>query len=161
MLKEHIIELSSCIIALGLLLFSVPKSKIREATLSLLFMQSLSWIFSGITVELKLIAYPVRFFSYAFRTSFTFEYIIFPVVSVLFNLYFPRNGTLLKKISYTIAYPTVLIIGEVILEKFTDNIEYLQWNWFYSWISMLVTLIIVYSFYKWFFRKYRNIKHTN
>ncbi|MEH7120972.1 CBO0543 family protein [Neobacillus vireti] len=160
MLKEQIIELSSCIIALVLLFFCVPKSKIREATLSLFFMQSLTWILSGIIVELKLIAYPVRFFSYAFRTSFTFEYIIFPVISVVFNLYYPRKGTLLNKISYTIAYPTVLIIGEVIVEKFTDNIEYLHWNWFFSWISMLVTLNIVYSFYKWFFRKYRIIKYT-
>ncbi|PLS04033.1 CBO0543 family protein [Neobacillus cucumis] len=155
--KEQIIELSSSIIALGLLLFSVPKSKIREAAISLLFMQSLNWLLSGITVELKLISYPVRFFSYAFRTCFTFEYIIFPIISVVFNLYFPRNGTLIKKIFYIIFYPTVLIIGEVIVEKFTDNIEYLHWNWFLSWSSMLVSLIITYSFYRWFFIKYKKI----
>jgi hypothetical protein len=156
-LKEQIIELSSCIIALGLLVFSVPKSKVREATLSLLFMQSLTWLLSGITVELKLISYPVRYFGYAFRTSFSFEYIIFPIISVIFNLYFPRNGTLFKKLIYIFVYPTVLIIGEVIVEKFTDNIEYLHWNWFYSWSSMLVTLFIAYLFFRWFFIKYKKI----
>jgi hypothetical protein len=151
---EHLIEIGSCIIAVGLLIYGVPKSKLREASLSLLFMQSFTWVTSGIVVELKLISYPVRFFSYAFRTNFAFEYIIFPIVSVLFNLYFPRNGTVLKKLLYSITFPSVLIIGEIIVEKYTDNIRYINWNWFYSWSSMWGSLLLAYFFYRWFFKKF-------
>jgi hypothetical protein len=154
---ENIIEISSCIISIGLLFFFVPKNKFREASLCLFSMQSFTWILSGITVQLKLISYPVRFFSYAFRTSFTFEYIVFPIVSVLFNLYFPRKKTKLIKIIYSLSFPSVIIIGEIIAEKYTDNIEYLKWNWFYSWSSMLITLLLAYGYYRWFFKKYKKI----
>jgi len=155
---ENIIEISSCVISMGLLLRLVPLNKLREASLSLIIMQSLTWILSGVTVQYKLIEYPVRYFSYAFRTSFTFEYIMFPIISVLFNLYFPRKGSKLRKSLYTFSFPTVLIIFEIIIEKYTDNIEYLKWNWFYSWVSMLITLLIAYGYYRWFFKKLNESK---
>ncbi|GHH99472.1 CBO0543 family protein [Neobacillus kokaensis] len=150
---EYIIELGSCILALGLLFFGVPKSKLREMSVSILLMQSLTWLLGGIVVELKLIEYPTRLFSYAFRTSFTFEFIVFPIISVLFNLYFPKKSPVMTKILYSITFPTILIIGEVILKKYTNNIKYIQWNWFYSWSSMWLTLLLAYGFYKWFFQK--------
>lgn len=152
---EHIIEIVSCIIALGLLFFGVPKSKIREVSLSLFFMQSLTWLLGGITVELRLISYPIRYFSYAFRTNFTFEFIVFPIVSVLFNLYFPRNGSFLKKLLYSMTFPTVLIMGELLIKNYTDCIEYHHWNWFYSWSSMWGSLLLAYLIYVWFFKKYK------
>lgn len=151
------IEISSCVISVGLLLFLVPLRKLREASLSLVIMQSLTWILSGVTVQFKLIEYPVRYFSYAFRTSFTFEFIIFPVFSILFNLYFPKKGSKLRKSIYSLSFPSVLIIFEIIIEKYTDNIEYIKWNWFYSWVSMLITLLLAYGYYRWFFKKFKRI----
>ncbi|GAA3325753.1 hypothetical protein GCM10020331_058910 [Ectobacillus funiculus] len=85
---EQGIEIASWMIAIALLYFYVPKRKYREAHVSFLFMQVVTWFLGVITVELKLLEYPVRFFSYTTRTSFTFEYFVFPVVSVMFNLYF-------------------------------------------------------------------------
>lgn len=150
---ENGIELASGIVAIILLWLGVPKSKRREAYLSLLFMQMLTWFLGGLVVEWGLISYPVRFFSHAFRTNFTFEFLVFPVVSVLFNLYFPGRGTSLRKTLYSVSFPTVIIIGETIVEKYTDNIEYIHWNWFWSWSAMLVTLLLSYRYYKWFFSK--------
>ncbi|MCM3692192.1 CBO0543 family protein [Neobacillus niacini] len=157
MTVENMIEISSCVISVGLLLFLVPLRKLREASLSLVIMQSLTWILSGVTVQFKLIEYPVRYFSYAFRTSFTFEFIIFPVFSILFNLYFPKKGSKLRKSIYSLSFPSVLIIFEIIIEKYTDNIEYIKWNWFYSWVSMLITLLLAYGYYRWFFKKFKRI----
>nr|WP_263324254.1 CBO0543 family protein [Neobacillus sp. Marseille-Q6967] len=157
MLLESWIELSAWVVSAVLLWLGVSKGKIREALLSFLFMQSVTYLLGGLTVEWKLISYPERIMGYAYRTNFTFEYFVFPAVSVLFNLYFPKRGSMLKKFLYSISFPSIIIIGEVLVEKYTDNIEYLHWNWFFSWASMLVTLCFGYLFYKWFFKKLKKI----
>ena len=138
------IELAAWILALGLLFFGAPRSKLREVILSLLFMQSISFILSSIIIHYKLISYPIRFFSYVSRTSITFEFLVFPVVSVLYNLYYPKNGTWLKQLLYSISFPSVIILFEGIIENYTNNIKYLHWNVFLSWISMLLILQIAY-----------------
>jgi hypothetical protein len=150
---ENMIELASCIIALGLLFFGVQKRNIREAVLSFLFMQSFDFLLSVFTVQFKLISYPVRFFSYVCRTNISFEFLIFPAVSVLYNLHYPLNGKRFRKLLYSLIYPTVLTVLEKIIETYTRNIKYLHWNWFLSWISMAVSLYIAYLFFKWFFEK--------
>ena len=148
---ETKIEIVSWVITIVLLYIFVPKHKYREAHVSFLFMQALTWVFGAVVVELHLIAYPVRFFHYAFRSSFTFEYFIFPAVSVLFNVHFPKEGTYLKKTLYTLVFPSILTISEVLLKKYTDNIKYIKWNWFWSWLTLLLTLYASYKDYQWFF----------
>lgn len=148
---EHIVEIVSWVITMALLWIGVPKHKYREAHVSFLFMQALTWVFGGVVVEFHLIAYPVRSFHHAFRSSFTFEYFIFPAVSVLFNLYFPKHGSNLKKAFYLVAVPAILTIVEVALEKYTDNIKYIKWNWFWSWFTILLTLYTSYRYCQWFF----------
>lgn len=150
---EIIIEIASCIIALGLLFFGVQKRNIREAVLSLVFMQSFAFLLSLLTVQFKLISYPVRFFSSVTRTSISFEFLIFPAISVLYNLHYPINGKRFQKFFYILSYPTILTVLEVLIETYTQNIKYLHWNWFLSWISMAVSLYIAYWFFKWFFKK--------
>jgi len=157
--KEQLIEILSIIISIGLFFIFVPKSKLREAIFGLLLMQSLTWVLGGLMVELKLISYPSHLFSYAFRTSFTFEYVAFPVVGVLFNLYFPKGSNWVKKTGFSILLPSLIVIGEVFLERYTDNIKYLHWNWFYSWGSMLMTLLLEYLIFRWFFKKYHSTQN--
>jgi len=152
---ENIIEIASWVIAIILLYIFVPKHKYREAYVSFLFMRALTWIFGVIVVELHLIAYPVRFFHYSLRTSFTFEYFVFPSVSILFNLYFPKEGTYIKKALHTLAFPSILTVSEVLLEIYTDTIHYIKWNWFWSWLTLLLTLSASYKFYQWFFARHK------
>jgi len=147
------IETAVWIIGIFLLYFCVPRRKYREAQVSFLFMQALTWV-SGILVsEFRLITYPVRFFDYASRTSFTFEYFAFPVLSVLFNLYFPKNASRKTKGIYILSFPSIMTIIEVLLEKYTDTIGYINWNWFFSWVTIFIALYISYLYYKWFFTK--------
>lgn len=148
---ENKIEIVSWVIAAALLCIGVPKHKYREAQVSFFFMQTLTWFVGGVVVELHLISYPVRFFHHAFRTSFTFEYFVFPTVSVLFNIYFPKKGTYIKKTLYLVAFPSILTIGEVLLEKYTNNIEYIKWSCFWSWLTILLSLYASYKYCQWFF----------
>ena len=150
---ENMIETAVWIIGILLLYFGVPKKKYREAQVSFFIMQTLTWFFGGLVAEFNLVTYPVRFLNHAFRTSFTFEFFAFPVLSVLFNLYFPKNASWKKRGMYIFSFPSIMTFIEVLLEKYTDTIEYINWSWFFSWITILITLCISYLYYKWFFNR--------
>lgn len=142
----------SWIIAIVLFYFLVAASKLREAILGFLSMQVLTWPLGYLVVELNLIRYPVRVFETATQSSFTFEFFVFPIVSALYNLYYPRDSKVAGFL-YTAIIVSVLTGAEVILEKFTDTIEYINWEWYYSWISMFIVLYISYGIWKWFLNK--------
>lgn len=148
---ENIILLSSWIIASFLFYFLVPISKFRVALLAFLIMQAVTWPLGCIVSEMKLISYPIRLFEYAERTSFTFEYFIFPIISAIYNLYYPRNSYF-SGVIYTSIIVSVLTGAEVILERYTDTIEYLNWKWYWTWTSMFLTLYISFGIWKWFLK---------
>lgn len=144
---EKTIEIVSWLIAILLFYFLIPKSKRFEAVLSIFVMQMFTWPLGFIVAELKLISYPSRFFEYATTASFTFEYFVFPVVSALFNQYYPKNSSYIKVFLYTSVIVSLITIGEFILEIYTDNINYINWDWYWSWLSMFVLLHIAYQFF--------------
>jgi len=151
-LIEIIILLSSWIIGILLFCFLVPVSKLRLAIIGFLIMQTITWPLGFLVSEFNLISYPVRLFDDAARTSFTFEYFAFPIVSALYNLYHPRKSKL-RGLLFTSIIVSLLTGIEVILERYTDTIEYINWRWYWSSISMFITLYISLGIWKWFNKK--------
>lgn len=135
-------------------LFFIPKDFYRKASISFLFMIFVSWFLGILVVEYKLIEYPQRFLASVNETSFTFEFFVFPVVGVFYNLYYPARQHFLKQVLYTSAFTTALVIPELIIEKYTDLIKYINWTWYISWISVFATLALLRFFYKWYFKKH-------
>ncbi|CAG7654882.1 CBO0543 family protein [Paenibacillus allorhizosphaerae] len=144
------------ITAILLVLFIKPKKWI-DAQVSFLFMQVPSWLIGAIVVQGGLIEYPVGFLSMAYKASFTFEFFVFPAVSAIFNVHFPRDKSLFIKIIYILSFPAVITIIEVHLEKYTQLIKYLNWTWYLSFISITITLLLSYGYYRWFFKKIKKI----
>lgn len=143
----------SIVCAAILLWKCIPRDKIIDAHISFLFMQVQTWLFGSLVVENRLIEYPVRFMKYAYKVSFTFEYFIFPAVSAVYNVNFPRQKSLGYKIGYSFTFPSVLVAGEVLLERYTATIKYIHWTWYWSWITLWLTLLISYWYYLWFMKK--------
>ncbi|MDD9272179.1 CBO0543 family protein [Paenibacillus sp. GCM10023248] len=140
------------ITALLLIIFIGRRHHIR-AQLSFMFMQVPTWLLRSLAVKGGLIEYPVGFLSMVYKASFTYEFFVYPAVSAIFNVHFPKEKSWPVKIAYTLIFPTVLTAGEVWLETHTDLIAYLNWNWFMSFLSILFTLLISYGYYRWFFKK--------
>jgi len=150
---ERVIEGLSWLIMILLLYIYVPKEKIREAQIAFLAQQAITWAFGFAVVEMRLLEYPVRFFEYASRTSFTFEYFVYPSISVLFVLYHPNGKGILKQLGYNAKYCSVITGIEVILERYTDLISYHHWNWLYTWIGVFITLYLCNRYHQWFFKQ--------
>ncbi|KIL42133.1 hypothetical protein SD70_02885 [Gordoniibacillus kamchatkensis] len=145
-----LIEASVWVISVLLLLIFVPRANVREAWISYIFLQLPTWFFGLAAVQWGLIIYPSRFFDKAVSTSFTYEFLALPVISAVFNLHYPKTRSFWPKIVYILAFPTILTLVEVILERNTLLVAYIKWTGYYSWITIAFTLLLGYWFYKWF-----------
>ncbi|OGO76870.1 MAG: hypothetical protein A2Y23_07760 [Clostridiales bacterium GWB2_37_7] len=144
-----------------LLLLYVPKARIRQAFVIFMFKQLITWLVGLVVVELRLIEYPVRSFAYASKTSFDFEYFIYPAFCVLFNLYYPEGKSFLKRSLHYIYYCSALTAVEVVVEKYTDILHYVNWAWYTTFITLFLTFFMSRQFYKWFFKIKENQAQSN
>lgn len=150
---ERIIEVLAWIITAGLLLWLVPKNKIREANVIFFFKQLMTWVLGLSIAEMDLIEYPVRFFSKATRSSFTFEYFVYPAICVFFNLYYPEGKSWVRQFIYYFLYIGGMTVFEVLLEQNTQMIKYINWTWYWTAFWLFVTFFVSRLYYKWFFSK--------
>lgn len=150
---ETVILVTAWVITTISLIIFVPKIKIREAMVIFFFKQFITWIIGLLVAELGLINYPVRSFANASQTSFDFEYFIYPAMCVIFNLHYPDGKTLLRQLMHYISYCSAITIVEVFVERYTDIIEYIHWEWYITWISLFITFFASRKFYIWFFKR--------
>jgi hypothetical protein len=146
------ILLSVYLVATGILFF-IPKNKLRLAVVAFLFQQGITFATGLVVVEWGLLEYPVRLFASINRASFTFEYYAFPVICAAFNVWYPNHRSTLIQLGYYVGFSSVLTIGEMIIEKYTDLITYIHWEWYISWITIGLALFIGRLFCVWFFTK--------
>jgi len=152
MSRDRIIEISSWVIIGSLLLWLVPKDKIRDAHLIFLFKQVLTWILGLMVAEKNLIRYPVRIFSRATKSSFTFDYFAYPAICVFFNLFYPYGESIEKQLVHYITYTSGITIFEVTLERYTNLIKYINWKWYWTWATIFITFMMSNFYYRWFFQ---------
>ncbi|MDQ0245796.1 uncharacterized membrane protein HdeD (DUF308 family) [Bacillus fengqiuensis] len=150
---EKTILISSWIITALLLIRFVPKDRIRHAQVPFLFNQMITWFFGLLVVEKGLIEYPYRLlFKKSNKSSFTFEYFIYPSLAVFFNLYYPEKRNMFIKTLYYFVHISLIIVCEVIAVKYTKLIRYKKWNWYWSFITVWITYYISHLHYRYFFK---------
>jgi hypothetical protein len=130
----------------------IPKNKIRQASIAFLFQQFVTWFLGLLVVELHLIEYPVRELSGVIKSSFVYEFLVYPTISAFYCIYYPLTSTRWKKFIYTSTFVTSITIPEIFFEKYTDLIHYIHWEWYVTWVSLYATLVLVWIFYKWYFK---------
>lgn len=135
------------------LLFSIPRDKIRLAMVAFLFKQVITFLIGIVVVELNLIEYPVRLFASINRTSFTYEQYVFPAICAIFIVWYPVHRSSIIQSGYYIGFSSVLTISEVIIEKYTNLIKYIHWEWYISWLTIYLSFCMVHLFCNWFFAK--------
>ena len=149
---DYFLIAAAWITTITLLLMFIPRDKIREAQVAFFFKQVLTWLLGLTVVELKLIEYPIRLFSYANKTSFTFEYFIYPAICAVFNVHYPMGKSVWRQLLYYFYYCTAITAVEIIVEEYTDIIEYINWTWYITWITLFITFFMTRKFYEWFFK---------
>lgn len=153
MSKDKGILLLSWVVTIVLLVLNVPRNRVRHAILAFLYKQMVTWLFGLLVVEKGLIKYPVRFFKKANKTSFSFEYFIYPALCSIFNMNYPENKSRFIKFFYIMLHSGSVTFVEYLIERNTRLITYVKWKWYWSFITMAVTYYSSRVFYRWFFKE--------
>lgn len=130
----------------------IPRDKRRIAHAAFLFKQMMTWLLGLVVVELELLSYPVRFLAQVNRTSFSFEFFLYPAICGIFNANYPSGRGRRIEFFYLLAYCSVLTGLEVLIKTYTSLIKYTGWAWYWSWISIGLTLFVSRLFCVWFFK---------
>ncbi|WP_319830038.1 CBO0543 family protein [Bacillus alkalisoli] len=154
---EKTIEISACVVTALLLIKFVPKNKFREAQVAFMFKQLVTWLFGLLVVEKNLISYPTRlFFKKTIKSSFTFEYFVYPALCTLFNLYYPEKRNSVIKLLYIFFNSSIITFFEAFAVKYTTLIKYKKWTWYWSFITMSLSYYISHIYYRYFFKNQVN-----
>lgn len=157
---EYIILILVWVVTIICLVLFIPKNKIRVANVAFLFKQLITWLLGLIVVEAKFIEYPIREFAYANKSSFTFEYFFYPSICVFFNVFYPEGKSLIKRAIYFIFFASTLTFFELILERYTLLIKYINWSWYWSWISIFLTFLASRLYVRWFFKQRNSLENS-
>ncbi|WP_281889803.1 CBO0543 family protein [Paenibacillus sp. YYML68] len=150
MSKEYII-LVAVWISSFLLLFTIPKEMRRVGATAFLFKQVMTFVLGYLAVENGMLQYPVRELADVNRASFTYEFLAYPVLCAVFNARYPRHTSRARQCGYYVLYCSLFTIIEVLIEEYTDLVEYITWHWFYTYGSLFITFWITKKFCDWFF----------
>ncbi|WP_047985552.1 CBO0543 family protein [Ornithinibacillus californiensis] len=150
---EKTVEVSAWIVTALLLIKYVPKNRIREAQVAFSFKQLITGLFGLLVVENKLISYPKRlFFKKTIKSSFTFEYFVYPALCTIFNLYYPEKKNNFIKLLYILFHSAIITVFESLALKYTKLIRYKKWTWYWSLLTMGLTNYLSHIYFRWFFK---------
>ncbi|WP_442920040.1 CBO0543 family protein [Metabacillus sp. B2-18] len=86
------------------------------------------------------------------RSSFTFEYFVYPALCSLFNLYYPEKSNKVVKLTYYFIHTSIISFFEIIAVKYTNLIKYNNWTWYWSFITIWLTYYVSRIYHRWFYK---------
>jgi len=136
----------------GMILF-IPNNERRKGILAFMVFQSFIWLCDMPAFSFHLLSAPVREFPKATDLALTINYFFYPV---LFSIYYvnkrKKNG-LLSKITYFLVWVSTLTMYDVILERYTDLLEYGYIRWYGMWIYIGFLFFVSQACCNWFFKE--------
>ncbi|MEK8132501.1 CBO0543 family protein [Paenibacillus filicis] len=130
----------------------VPKNKRREAALILFADQVFTWSISLILVEIGWNENPVREFVKAGSTNFSFNYGLYPTICVFYCLYYPEQGSWVRKFVHSLVFAGIYTLFIVLVSTYTELIHPLHMRWYFHFTMAFLLFYVVYRYYRWFFR---------
>lgn len=137
---DELILLFFFVLSIVLFIFCLRKQPIKEWLLSFLLTAYFAYILGAIVVELGWIQY-LALGDYV-NGGYLYELLLLPVINTYFYQTSYRStvrGILFQCVLYT----TGLTIVEVILEKYTELIEFVSWHWTYTLFSVFGFMLAI------------------
>lgn len=153
MIVERAILVAVWVLCLLLIPFKIPKHRAREAVLLFLFAQMTMWIMSLLFVEWRIIENPIREFPRSTESNFTNNFVLFPFISTLFSLYYPSQKPVSIRVLYHLRVVMAIGVYLVIIESYTDLLNYMYMNVFLHMIILWLVMNAVRIYAGYFFQK--------
>jgi hypothetical protein len=155
MILERKILIGVILISIIAIFTLIPRNRAREAWVLFLFLQVITWPAGMLAVEMGWIEYPIQLLkgvNQYNRTSLTFEFFLFPIVAIIFSLYFPKVRWF-GAIIYYFCFTGFFTIIEALLERTTRLVEYHGWTWYWTFITVTISLFFNHKYYLWYKQK--------
>ncbi len=120
-------------------IFLLRKGSIKDFFLIFLFKSVVSSLIDTPIVKKKLVQYPYRYFKNSFKINIVFDFLIFPLVCVIYSKLTNKADTLKTVLTvFLLSVPMTII--EEILERKTRLVKYSnKWSWFHTLAYLTVT----------------------
>lgn len=151
MTKERIILAAVWVICVLALAIGVKKERWREAAIIFFAGQVITWSVSLLLVEFDLVENPVREFSRATASNFSFNFVFFPTAGIVFNLYYPEKRSLLLKLGYNVLWVGGLTGLILATARFTGLIRPSPYYRYGIWLLVFLSFYAVRKYYLWYF----------
>ncbi|MCD1258635.1 hypothetical protein B5M42_007285 [Paenibacillus athensensis] len=124
MIINRIVLAAAWLAALTILVVAYRRGRLPEALIQLMATQVLTWTLSLIFVNFHFMSCPVREFPRATDSNFTFNYMFYPSINVLFSLFYPRIQAWLPKLAYHVLFSLGMFAFSCAVERHTELLQY-------------------------------------
>lgn len=128
---------------LSSIIILLRKPPIKDWIIVLSVTGLVSGIVDIILVSKKVLDYPLRLYPKKFKIHFLFDFILCPVVSILYNQVTFKDKalkTILKLFPFTIIH----VFLEILAVKYTELIRWKNgWSWYHTFITMNVKYLSI------------------
>ncbi|GAX88933.1 CBO0543 family protein [Effusibacillus lacus] len=122
--------------------FLLQKHPLKDWLLVYFMTAALSTFVGVFVVAAGWLEYPARLFPHAFQTSVVFDFLVFPIACVYYNLtsYRSNLGGILAQ---AVLYSAPITVLEVWFEKHTQLIKYHRWDWYLTFLLLVLTFLLI------------------
>ena len=114
------------------------KKPLKDWLIVYFFVGLISGIIDKILVTKGKLKYPVKKFKNIFLVSCTFDYIICPLMNIIYNQVTYKDNYILKFLKLFL-FITPMTLFETFLEKNTNLIKWKNgWKWYHTYISIFI-----------------------
>ncbi|TCN25367.1 CBO0543 family protein [Mesobacillus foraminis] len=120
-------------------IFLLRKGSIKDFFLIFLFKSVVSSLIDASISKKKLVQYPYRYFKDSFKINIVFDFLIFPLVCVIYSKLTNKADTLKTVLTVFLLSVPMTIIEEILRRK-TRLVKYSKkWSWFHTLAYLTVT----------------------
>jgi hypothetical protein len=140
--------------AIGIISFLIftPSRHHRKLIFGYLVCKTLIWLSTLFHVKFNLLIFPIREFPKATDLLLTTEYFFYPLMCGFYIIYEPKLNYFIRFL-YLSSWISILVIVDVMIEKYTNLIEYIHYDWYWTWLNFFCLFALSNKIYRWFFRE--------
>ncbi|WML41436.1 CBO0543 family protein [Neobacillus sp. OS1-2] len=130
----------------------IPSNDRRKGFLAYLMFQGIVWLCDMPSFTFGLLRAPVREFPKATDLPLTINYFFYPVLFSILYVHRKVTGRIRTRMTYFFVWVTVITLFDIVLERYTDLLEYETLTWYGMWIYMVFLFYVSQVCCNWFFK---------
>jgi TRAP-type uncharacterized transport system fused permease subunit len=152
MLMEHLILVAMWLFGCVVSILFIPRKERRKGFLAFLMFQAIIWLCDMPAFKFDLLRAPVRELPKATDLPLTIDYFFYPVLFAIFYVHRPVKRSLWSRLTYFLVWISASALFDIIIERYTDLIEYEFLKWYGMWIYIGFLFYVSQVCCNWFYK---------